>query len=433
MAQVRADKRTLGLSTQIVMAIGVAAAAWIAGLYVRNGSVDVVYADTWGYISMIDNFLSGAFDPWEMVRAHNQNRSVVLTTVLLGSALVDHFNQKNIMYLGVTFAAMTSVFVLGMAYNLLKGRVIALLLISFAIAFSLLSLISVGNLLLSINFVFFSTITFSVTAIIAMSRCIAGRDGASTWGWFLVAAVLSEAALFSMGGGVVVWLVNLVQISVAVALFRVRAAGALAFYAALGFISIGTYLWGLNAGGSPTFALAHPVDAVAFFVIGTGNSIVGFFANTPWLTLDFVVGFALIAAYAYVFIYFTRLPRDEQKRSLALICVLLLGLVEQALLVYGRLPLGVANAATARYSTLTMISPVAALVFLTVYADRSRIYFALALLTGIAVVVFAAVGDCNEWAMAPMRQAYQRNLQGLIRGYEIGSDEARQLEWDRLD
>ena len=269
-------------------------------------------------------------------------------------------------------------------------------------------------------------------AILAMSRCLAEPGSGRSWAWCSGAVVLSELALLSMGGGVAVWAVNLVQIGVSMALFRVRAAGVFALYAAIGVISIGAYLHGLDAGGSLAFALAHPLDAAGFFVIGTGNSIVGFFSNAPWLGLDFVVGAGLIGVYGYVFAHFARLPREEQKRSLPVVCLLLLGLAEQALLVYGRLPLGVANGATARYSTLTVVSPAAALLFLTVYADRSRTCLALGALTGMALVVFAIIGDSNEWAMAPSRQAYQRNLQTVLRGAEISPGDARQLEWDRL-
>ena len=433
MVAIQADRRSAGgfaLPAAMVSTVGLM--AWVAFMYIRLGSVDVVYSDTWGYLRMIDGFLSGAFDPWEIVRPHNQNRSVVLSIALLGSAVVDRFNQKDIMYVSILFVVLNAGSLLFLAYIFLRARPVALSMVSAAIGLCLFSLIQWENYLLSINFVFFSTVAFSVVAIIAMSRYLTEQPGAGAWKTFLAAAILSELALFSMGGGVAVWAVNFVQIALAITLFRVPASGALTVYGALGLASLGLYVRGLDAGGSLTVALAHPLDALAFFVIGSGNSIVGFFSNAPWLTLDFVVGLALLGVYGYVFVHFARLPRDEQKRSLVLVCLLLLGLVEQALLVYGRLQLGVANAATARYSTLTMVSPAAALLFLTVYAEHSRVCLWLAAIAGTAIVAFALIGDRNEWAMMPARQAYQRNLQELLRRPVIGPEEAIQLEWDRL-
>ena len=192
-----------------------------------------------------------------------------------------------------------------------------------------------------------------------------------------------------MGGGVVVWVVNLVQIGLAIALFRARAVGALCIYLAVAMVSVGAYLWGLNAGGSLSALVFRPFDALAFFVIGTGGSIVGLFVNGsflgPILWLDFLVGLVLDGVILFAFAYFVALPREEKKRSLVLVSLILFGLLEQALIAYGRLPLGVSNAATGRYSTLTLIAPTAALIFLTLYADASRVARILAASTGLVM------------------------------------------------
>ena len=130
-----------GWAMPAIMAVVVALAVGVAAGYIRNGAVDVVYSDTWGYLRMVDGFLSGSFDPWEMVRPHNQNRSVVLTAVLLGSALLDHFDQKAIMFLGVAFATLTTVLMIAVAHRLLRTRPAALAALSLVVSLSLMSLI----------------------------------------------------------------------------------------------------------------------------------------------------------------------------------------------------------------------------------------------------------------------------------------------------
>jgi hypothetical protein len=173
---------------------------------------------------MIDGFLSGAFDPSEFLEAHNQGRTAIIVGVLLVSAQFDNFDQNYIEYLIIVFVSITLVNVIYLSYLLLKGRLLAKGVIVLVRSFALFSLAQWENFLLSINVTFFAVVAFSVVSIVAMARCLLGqykRMTAATF--FAVAVVTSELALLSMGGGVVVWVVNLVQIALAIVLFQVRA------------------------------------------------------------------------------------------------------------------------------------------------------------------------------------------------------------------
>ena len=248
----------------------------------------------------------------------------------------------------------------------------------------------------------------------------------------MAAVILSELASPSMGGGVVVWVVNLVQIGLAIVLFQARAVGALLAYLAVAMVSVGAYLWGLNAGGSLSVLLSKPLEGLAFFVIGTGNSVVGLFvqgriwgrscgstssSNSLWTS--FCCLFSRTSSLCRV---------TKKKRSLPLIALILFGVLEQALIAYGRLPLGLSNAATARYSTLTLIAPMVALIFLTLYADVSRVCMTLATLTGLVMLLFTIVSDRNELRIASGR-LYLGNLrQKILLDAKIGEEERRELE-----
>ena len=422
-----------GLLTAVVVALAVGIAAFDIG----RASVDVVFSDTWGYVRMIDASLSGAFDPSEILRAHNQNRTAILVGALLASAHFDGFNQKHLEYLSLVFASITLANILYLIFVLFRNRPLDKVLLAAIASFVAFSLVQCENFLLSINFVFFSTAAFSVTAIVAMARCILGDDSRIVRANLFAAAVIaSEFALLSMGGGVVVWVVNLVQIGLAIALFRARAVGALCIYLAVAMVSVGAYLWGLNAGGSLSALVFRPFDALAFFVIGTGGSIVGLFVNGsflgPILWLDFLVGLVLDGVILFAFAYFVALPREEKKRSLVLVSLILFGLLEQALIAYGRLPLGVSNAATGRYSTLTLIAPTAALIFLTLYADASRVCGILAASTGLVMILFTGISDRNELRIAGGRQFLGSLRQKILLENRIGPEEQKILEWESL-
>ena len=137
--------------------------------------------------------------------------------------------------------------------------------------------------------------------------------------------------------------------------------------------------------------------------------------------------------YAFATIKFFRLPRPEQEQSLGVFSLLLLGIFEQMLIGLGRLHLGVGNAASSRYATLTMISVVAALILLSTYTRGSRIYAALAILLGGGICSFAILADYEEAKMETARMQYAQNLQRLLRGGQITEGEKAQFEWDNLE
>ncbi len=415
----------------------VAVAVGIAAFDIAHASVDVVFSDTWGYIRMVDGFLSGAFAPSEILRAHNQNRSAVLVGALLASAKFDHFNQKNIEYLGVVFASLTLANVIYLIFVLFENRPLEKAIVAGVakscgvLACPVRKFLALDQLRLLLHGGVLGDFDRGHGAMRAGRRLRLTKAGL-----FVAAVILSELALLSVGGGVVVWVVNLVQIGLAIVLFQARAVGALLAYLAVAMVSVGAYLWGLNAGGSLSVLLSKPLEGLAFFVIGTGNSVVGLFVQGshlgPILWLDFLVELVLDLILLFVLAYFVSLPRDEKKRSLPLIALILFGVLEQALIAYGRLPLGLSNAATARYSTLTLIAPMVALIFLTLYADVSRVCMTLATLTGLVMLLFTIVSDRNELRIASGR-LYLGNLrQKILLDAKIGEEERRILEWESV-
>jgi hypothetical protein len=212
------------------------------------------------------------------------------------------------------FVSITLANVLYLSYLLFKGRPLARGVITLVSSIALFSLVQWENFLLSINLTFFSTVAFSVTSIVLMALCLHVQYTQMTAAiLFAVAVVMSELALLSMGGGVVVWAVNLVQIGLAIVLFQIRALTALLAYLAIAIVSISAYLWGLEAGGGLWFLLSHPLESLAYFMIGTGNPIVGWFSNGPALWLDFLVSFFFELGFPVCLRAFQRLPLEEQR------------------------------------------------------------------------------------------------------------------------
>ena len=81
---------------------------------------------------------------------------------------------------------------------------------------------------------------------------------------------------------------------------------------------------------------------------------------------------------------------------------------------YGKLPLSLSSAATPRYSTLTLVAPVAALIFLILHAEASRACLHLAILTGLVVLTFTVIVDRKQMISAGASRFYYSSLQQIL-------------------
>jgi hypothetical protein len=399
--------------------------------YISRTAVDVVYADTWAYLPMVGRALSGGLSASDLLAAHNENRTLLLNVVLVASAKYDAFDQVHIDDIGAVFIAITGLVLLCSCANLFRGRDMAMAAVFTCIVLLLSALQQWENLLLPINLVFFATITFSVASVASVHRYVLARRPRLLSPAFLGGIVFSELALLSMGGGVVVWVVNGLQIALSYGLHKTRTGSGLIVYVAAGSVSIASYLHDLGQQAGGGFALSHPLAFAQFFLIGLGGSLVGFFHNAPDGQLDLTMGAILLACDAGVVLIWLWSSKADQAASLGVLCLVLLGIGEEALIGLGRLSYGVTYAAASRYASLTLISIAASLVFFTWHAARSRASAAIAILLGLTVATFSVIDDRNELVMAAARRQYGEHLQHLLQSGQIGDAEADALEWGR--
>ena len=420
------------LALLVFLAVLIGAVA-LALVHITRASGNVVYADTWGHISMVGHFLSGRLIPIELFSPHNQNRPVLLNILLLVSARYDHLNLVHIEYLAVCFPILTILILIYFCSNMFEGNYALMFIVFSGIVLLTLSLSQWENFLLPINIVFFSTVTFSTGSILLLHRhLIRGRSRGLSVDFF-GAVLLSTLALFSMGGGILISVVNTIQILLSWILFRKQIRTTLITYAVISGLLTFIYLNSLGQSIDYQYDMTHLAEMSQFILTGLGGSTVGFFNNAAIVQLDIIFGIFLSVMYVFATVKFFRLPRPEQEQSLGVFCLLLLGIFEELLIALGRLPLGVGNAASSRYATLTMISVVAALILLTTYTRGARIYAALAIVLGISIGSFAILADYEEAKMGVARMQYAQNLQRALRRGQITEGEKAQFEWDNLE
>jgi len=397
---------------------------------IENGSVNVIYSDTFGHLGMIKHFLSGQLSLDEVFLPHNQNRPVLLNLVLLISAKYDHLNLKRIEYLGIFFAVLTLALMLYFSKDLFKARRAAFFLVFSCIAALALSLSQWDNFLLAIDFVFFSTITFSVGSVLLMARHLGRAMSRIRSTDFIAAILLSELAMYSMGGGVMIWAVNLIQIALSGALHRRRIRSEIVVYGVIGLVSVAAYVHNLSSLGSFAFVFRHHVEFLQFMLSGLANSVVTH--DVPRLGADMAIGLVLVVVFGVALAEYFKLSLAEQQQALGLLCLVLLGIAEELLIAVGRLPLGVTWAAGSHYATLTMVTPAASLILLAFYANRSRVYALLAVLLGLTMCISAAVADYSEVVTAKYRKQYGENLQRILLQGEIDEYGMRELQFHPL-
>jgi hypothetical protein len=416
-------------SAGLLLMLAFCGAAGLATWHIHSASIDVAYSDTWRHMRLIEHFLGGTLDPSEIFAPSNQNRPALLKVSLLVSATYDHLDLKKIEYLSI-FCITATVCLLAFYTNILfKRHRATFLLIFLCVSVLLFSLAQWENFLLPVNFVLFSMIAFSVGSILLMGRHL-GRDrSVRGLSWDMAAAILlSELALFSMGGGVLVWPVNLIQIALSGMLHRRRVGWELALYGAVGTASLAFYLHGLEPHLNIGYVLSHLAELLEFVLVGLGNSVVGYLDNVPLPRTSLAVGVVLSFLYCAAALTYWKLDLHEQRRSLGILCLLLLGVAQELLIGFGRLTLGVAQAATSRYSTLTMVSAPAALILLALHARKSRASAALAGLLGVVMCGFAILADYGEFGMAESRRQYGENLRRILLQDHISDDDLRQLQ-----
>ena len=370
-------------------------AAIIAVVHIHTSSCNVVFADMWGFIPIVGRFLAGKGTWSDLWIAHNENRDVILTAILIASAKIDHLNVENIKYLSVVFNALLFTVLLRF-YVRHRTMPVSYIFVAFVpVALMVFSISQWENFIMAINVVFCLAVLLIISTTVVVEN-----NGRYVLLW---AIVLSILATISSAEGLVVWPLVAIQWGLRREWHRITA------YVAVGLIIIMLYLRDLHQSSGTSYVIHHLVASLHFFVVVLGNSVIGFFNNRPVMGLDAVVGILfLLAGIWTVGQYIGDKAPKTQPQRLAVVLTLF-GLGSAAFITMGRVPMGMSMAAASRYSTLTLgvaIGPY--LYFLHRTYSRDRVWVGVIL--GIIMVGFMA-GTVEEMHMGIYRLAYFQRLQ----------------------
>jgi hypothetical protein len=335
-----------GAACTAAAALAACGPAW---LILRYG-VDVPYWDQWDIAPFFVKLAGGTLTASDLFAPQNEYRQFFPNLYFVALGRLTGWDVRAEMLTSLLLAALIALNVrrLGARTVAEPARRGPLLLLASLFIFSA---IQYENWLFGVQVVYFAPAACVTSGLVA---AYSGRLG--TRAAVLVCACLSAVATFSSANGVVCWLVLPVALVAARPGARDAARRWLPPWGACLALCIAAYAYGYRtpaAHPAVSEALAHPLDALAYFVALSGGS----FALGPRpLALATAAGACALGSYALACAYVLRFRGDAALvRGAGAWAALGAYSVTTALMVTaGRLGFGVAQSLSLRYTTYTL-------------------------------------------------------------------------------
>ncbi len=175
--------------------------------FVRANSVNVPFLDEWSYLQYVEKYLAGNFNWLEFVNVqHNEHKVFVPFSIMLTVSAISRQNSIALMYLSAGIVMLQCLCLLGIGWLRVRERANPLLLLA-PIFWVLFSLRGWENLLWGHQAHLLMCVFFIALCVFFLDR--ANRSATC----FALALTAALCATFSMGNGVVIWPLGLLQIA----------------------------------------------------------------------------------------------------------------------------------------------------------------------------------------------------------------------------
>ncbi len=339
--------RPLKTRTLVVVAIsGIPAAVYF--LFVLHFSINVIFWDEWSNVPIIDAALHSHLTLGLLWTQHNENRILLPNLVVVASSLVQDYNSKSIILLSALIFIASYLFVLA-AFRSYVGRPLTVMH-SLTLGLVWFSLEDTENSLWGFQLAWYMVLFFLVILVFLFAHERRHRKIV-----LAVAVLASVAASFSSLQGLLLWPIGLMCLVWPRPRDRRRYIEC-GVWLAFGTLTSAIYFRGFNfqvtgGGGSPGFALRHPVEVARFLLAELGNLIPTIHAD---LLLHEIIGVPVLFVAAFVV---ARCVRDRKSQSdcpLPL-TLILFGVLFDCTTALGRLKFGLLEALSLRYTMANLL------------------------------------------------------------------------------
>ena len=334
--------------------------------FVHRFGADFPLLDEWDTLVIpLQEFNRGTLTLSALFAQHNEHREVFPRLLTLANAVLFHWNRTAEMYVTATLLVICAWLLYRFARNFWGSPLAPLLFVP--VAWTVLSWRQWENLLWGTQTCEALFVAGAVVAFLLLQRSRTIDKYVSG------AAIAAFVATFSLAGGVFLWPVGLAQLL----LLRWRgvpgrrpSVGSFIAWAAAGIFTCALffYQYGMGAPSWPTgfaYVIRNPLTAVRYFVtvIGSPLSVEHTTAQTMGLMIAFLGAWAVF-----------RLHRDREELIAAAPLLALIALTVLSALIScdRRMGLGVEQAMSSRYCTLTNLGLVALYLLLVRFALTRR-------------------------------------------------------------
>ena len=313
----------------VVMAAPVGLYFWFVDVF----GVNVPFDDTWnGTLPLLRALADGRLQLAALWAQHNENRMLIpnLLTLLIDSAT--RMNERADMLVSGCFLVLALVVILVLARRTLRLGPLLLVPVPFLV----LGLVQWENILWAFQLAWMLILFLTVASLGAIERA------GNRWGGLALAATFGVLASCSSLQGLLVWPVGLYY-GWAVGWSRSRAAA----WTAAALVTAVGYFRGFGPVGTPSrplLAFQEPTVAARYAALLVGGMFGFHHLLLGGVTIAAVVALAL-------FVVSDRRWRRELRLPMALIGF---AVGFDALVLVGRLPLGLASAGASRYTTYNL-------------------------------------------------------------------------------
>jgi hypothetical protein len=416
----KAAPRATRLTTALVIAGNLTPAALLFWLVHRFG-VDLPFWDEWELLNTVIQRRQGQLNFHNLFAPHNEHRIVFPRLITLANASLFHWNRKLEMYAAAALLTFSAFIFFRLARRHWKHASAPLLFIP--LAWTLLSWRQWENVLLGMGTVFALATTGAVCTFYLLHR--ARRVDRFLWG----AAAAAFIASFSSGGGLLLWPVGLAQLLLQRACGgredRTRA-GALTMWTGAGVFTFILYFLNYSEVKQPwptglSFLIAHPMALGRFVATMIGSPL------TWYQPMAQSLGFLIVLLGAWVVWKCCR-SASELMAAAPLLAMLAFILLTALVAADYRLGIGVPQALSSRYTSLTALGLAALYVLVTGFALTRR--RPADLIACGALGAFLTAGALTNFVCWREDGGVQSRLDTIARGMwavryaDVASDEA---------
>lgn len=331
--------------------------------FLYKNSVNTPFWDQWELVPIIENINSGNANFDDFWKQHNEHRLFFPRLVMIGSAVSSNWNLRHEVFISVFIAIISFSLLLLLFSNVSKKIKLSKMkrlpiLLPLILSLVWFSLTQQENWLWGWQIQWFLSVLGIVISLFGLSK-INKKDIPLKYLYLTIAGAF--LAQYSLGNGVLIWPI----IILGFILQKVKKTKTAAIFVA-GLISTALYYMNYTSPPSPgskTYLLTQPLEFIKYITVYLGRPL------THNHILDPIFGFLLFAVFIFIVYYTYRYKKQRFLQTIPFVGMGAYAIGSAVVTSISRLSLGLDQAYTSRYTTISSLLLVSVVVLVVFNRD----------------------------------------------------------------